>query len=377
MPELQALPRILIVDDEPINVKVLVDLLRPAHHLIVARDGFQALERMASGPLPDLALIDVMMPNMNGLELCRRMKRDARLAEVPVVFVSALGQEHDEAEGFEAGAVDYITKPISPTITQARVRTHLALRRAWRELAVRNHDLEQLVEARTREVALTQDVTVRALASLVETRDNETGRHVIRTQHFVRRLAEEMRKDARYFQVLDDRAVDLMYKSAPLHDIGKVGIPDTILLKAGKLTADEFETMKTHTTLGRQALTAAAGASGENSEFLRYAIEITSSHHEKWDGAGYPRGLKGEQIPLSARLMALADVYDALTSARVYKRAMTHAEAAAIIDAGRGKHFDPAVVDAFMRCQPDFQAIAAEHADVVEIAEPMRQALGA
>ena len=304
-----------------------------------------------------------MMPNMNGLELCRRMKRDARLSDIPVIFVSALGQEHDEAEGFDAGAVDYITKPISPVVALARVRTHLALRHAWRDLEYRNRSLEDMVRARTREVALTQDVTVQALASLVETRDNETGGHVVRTQHYVRCVATELSRETRFRDRLDARAIEMMFKSAPLHDIGKVGIPDAVLLKPGKLTAEEFEIMKTHTTLGKQALTAAAGATNGTSDFLKCAIDIIGGHHEKWDGAGYPEGLKGEQIPLSARVMAIADVYDALTTERVYKPAMSHAEAKAIIVAGRGKHFDPAVVDAFLRCEAEFIEIAAAHAD--------------
>ena len=368
-------PRILVVDDEPINVKVLVDLLRPAFQLIVARDGFQALERLKADPLPDLALVDVMMPNMDGLELCRRMKADSRLAEVPIIFVSALGQIHNETEGFDCGAVDYITKPISPAIVFARVRTQLALRSASRALERRNASLEELVQKRTEELALTQDVTIQALASLVEARDHETGKHVLRTQRYVRVLAEEMRRDPRFEASLTSRAVELMYKTAPLHDIGKVGIPDSVLLKAGKLTPEEFAVMKTHTNIGKQALMAAAVGNSKTSEFLRYAIEITGTHHERWDGTGYPDGLKGEAIPLPGRLMAMADVYDALTSPRVYKPALPHEEAVAIIVASRGKHFDPGIVDAFLRRQKEFEAVATELADSQaapdEVAHPL------
>jgi putative two-component system response regulator len=355
-------PRILIVDDEPINVKVLVDLLRPKYGLVIARDGVQALERLKGEALPDLALVDVMMPNMDGLELCRRMKRDPRLAEAPVIFVSALGQSHDEADGFEAGAVDYVTKPISPPILLARVRTHLALRRAARELIGRNRTLEEAVRERTAELALTQAATIQALTTLVESRDQETGGHILRTQRYVGALAQEMRRDPRFVGDLDDHAVDLMCKSAPLHDIGKVAIPDSVLLKAGKLTAEEFEVMKTHTTIGRDALTTAQGPA-QATEFLRFASEIAGGHHEKWDGSGYPLGLAGEAIPLSARLMAMADVYDALRCARVYKRAMSHAEAREIILAGYGRHFDPGVVDAFVRCESTFEEIARALAD--------------
>jgi len=351
-------PRILVVDDEPMNVKVLVDLLRPNYALVVARDGFQALERLNASPLPDLALIDVMMPGMTGLELCRRMRTDPRLAEVPVIFVSALSQTNDEAEGFESGAVDYITKPISPPIVQARVRTQIALRRATRTLSERNQTLEEIVELRTHELAANQDMTIQAFASLVEARDNETSGHVLRSQRFVWLLGEEMRRDPRHEALLTSRAVELMAKAAQLHDIGKVGIPDSILQKPGRLTPEEFDIMKTHTLIGRRALRIAGGETSSTSDFLRFAIEITGSHHEKWDGSGYPEALVGEAIPLSARLMSLADVYDALTCERVYKRAMTHEEAKAIIVAGRGRHFDPGVVDAFLRRERDFDEVA-------------------
>ena len=359
-------PRILIVDDEPISVKLLVDILRPRYGLVVARDGFEALERLKPDPLPDLALIDVLMPQMSGLDLCRAMKRDPRLAEVPVIFVSALGQSLHEAEGLEAGAADYIAKPISPAIVLARVGVHLALRRAARELARRNRTLEEAVLERTRELELAQGVTIHALTALVESRDQETGGHILRTQHYVRALALQMRSDSRYLCALDDRVVDLVCKASPLHDIGKVAIPDAVLLKPAKLTPQEFEVMKTHTAIGRDALISAAGDPANTTEFLRYAIEIAGGHHERWDGSGYPHGLKGEAIPLSARLMALADVYDALRCVRIYKAAMSHARAREIILEGRGRQFDPGVVDAFVRCEVHFAEIADRLADPAE-----------
>ena len=361
-------PRILIVDDEPINVKVLVDLLRPRYGLVVARDGSEALERLKADTLPDLALVDVMMPDMSGLDLCRAMKRDPRLADVPVIFVSALGQSPHEAEGFEAGAADYVAKPFSPSIVLARVGAHLALRRASRELARRNRTLEEAVSERTRELTIAQDVTIHALTALVESRDQETGGHILRTQHYVRALALQMRSDSRYLRLLDDHVVELMCKSSPLHDIGKVAIPDAILLKPAKLTQEEFEVMKTHASIGRDALISAAGDPAKITEFLRYAIEIAGGHHERWDGSGYPQGLKGEAIPLSARLMALADVYDALRCARIYKPAMSHARAREIIIEGRGRQFDPSVVDAFVRCEAVFAEIADSLADPAEAA---------
>lgn len=357
-------PRLLVVDDEPINIKVLVDLLRDEYALSVAKDGQQALTRMAADPLPDLVLLDVMMPGLDGIEVCRRLKADERTREVPVIFITAMGQPHDEARGFEAGAVDYVTKPISPPVVTARVRTHVALRDARRRLADQNRELERRVAERTRQLVETQDITIRALASLAETRDNDTGNHIRRTQHYVRALALRLRQDPAFAPRLDDTTVELLFKSAPLHDMGKVGIPDSILLKPGKLDGGEFEVMKTHAALGHDALLAAETAAGQaESSFLRIAREIASGHHERWDGTGYPKGLAGEAIPLSARLMAVADVYDALISQRCYKPAFPHDQAVEMIRSGRGGHFDPSVVDAFLAITQEFQEIARRYSD--------------
>ena len=356
-------PHVLIVDDEPINIKVLVELLRGDYALSVAKDGAQALARMAAPPMPDLLLLDVMMPGLDGMSVCRRLKADPATAEVPVIFITAMGQSEDETRGFEAGAVDYITKPISPPVVQARVRTHLALREARRRLEVHNRELEQRVAERTREVVQTQDVTIRALASLAETRDNETGNHIRRTQRYVRALAERLRAAPGFAERLDSRTVELLFKSAPLHDIGKVGIPDAILLKPGRHDEAESVVMRTHAALGRDAILGAEEEDGQENSFLRVAREIAYGHHEKWDGSGYPDGLAGEAIPLSARLMAVADVYDALISRRVYKPAFPHEQAVAMILAGRGSHFDPDVVDCFAAIADDFKAIAARFQD--------------
>lgn len=364
--------RILIVDDEPLNIKVLVDLLRPDFALLVAKSGEQALERMGMTPPPDLVLLDVMMPGMDGYEVCRRIKADPATASVPVIFCSAMGESEDETRGFECGAVDYITKPISPMVVKARVRTHLQLRQAREELQIYNRELESKVEERTRDVHRVQDVTIRALASLAETRDNETGNHVRRTQHYVRALALKLQNHPRFAEELTDSAVELLFKSAPLHDVGKVGIPDAILLKPGRLDGDEFEIMKTHAELGRKALLAATldehgqriiPDDNEAGSFLRFACDIAGSHHEKWDGSGYPNGLKGDDIPLSARLMAVADVYDALICKRVYKPAFSHDEAVEIIVKGRGSHFDPDICDAFIEEGEAFQVIAKRFSD--------------
>ncbi|CCG07361.1 HD-GYP domain-containing protein [Pararhodospirillum photometricum] len=361
-------PRLLIVDDEAMNIKVLVEMLRDDYALTVAKNGVQALERMAMDPAPDLVLLDVMMPGMDGHEVCRRMKQDPRLADVPVIFVTALGDPNDELHGFDLGAVDYLTKPLTPLLAKARVRTHVQLARAQRALENYSHTLEARVAERTQEVERVQAVTIRALASLAETRDNETGNHIRRTQHYVRALALHLHAHPRFAGQLDDRTIDLLFKSAPLHDVGKVGIPDRILLKPGPLTDEEFTIMKTHTVLGRSALRAAVEEGGESEiAFLRHACDIAAYHHEKWDGTGYPEGLAGEAIPLSARLMAVADVYDALISRRVYKPPFPHARARELIVADRGARFDPDIVDAFLALEDVFRDIRNRYCDEDEI----------
>jgi putative two-component system response regulator len=311
-------------------------------------------------------LLDIMMPGMDGYEVCRRLKADPALKHIPVIFLTAKVEVEDEQKGFDVGAVDYITKPISPPIVLARVQTHLTLKSAADFLKDKNSFLETEVAKRTHEVQVVQDVTIMAMASLAETRDNETGNHIRRTQNYVRALAKKLQTNPKFASYLTDETLDMLYKSAPLHDIGKVGIPDAILLKPGKLTAEEFEVMKTHTTLGRDAIIAAEELIDAPSTFLRLAREIAHYHQEKWDGSGYPEGLAGETIPVSARLMAIADVYDALISRRVYKEPMPHDKAVAIIREGRDRHFDPVMVDAFLQIAEEFQAIAGRFADSTE-----------
>jgi len=364
VPTINGRATILIVDDEPINISILMEKLLPQYRLLAACNGEEALARAASTPPPDLILLDVMMPEMDGYEVCRRLKASNQFREIPVIFVTAMSDEQDEAKGLEMGAVDYITKPFSPSLVEARINNHIALKQAHELLACKKRLLEAEVEKRTQELAITQDATILALASLAETRDNETGNHIRRTQHYVKLLAETLQGEPAFTQQLDPRTVELIHNSAPLHDIGKVGVPDRVLLKPDKLTEEEFNIMKKHTTLGRDAILHAEQRLGSSeSSFLRIAREIAYTHHEKWDGSGYPEGLAGADIPLPGRLMALADVYDALISRRVYKPPFSHEKSVSIIREGRGRQFDPAIVDAFLRIQDQFQAIAEEFKD--------------
>jgi len=354
---------ILVVDDTPENLRLVSALLKDEYKVRVATQGRQALELAAQAPHPALILLDIMMPEMDGYEVCARLKANPATADIPVIFLTARSETEDEQRGFDLGAVDYVTKPISPLILAARVRTHVALKHSRDTLKHQNAWLEQEVQLRTRQVQRIQDVTIIAMASLAETRDNETGNHILRTQRYIKALALCLRTRPKFAAALDDATVELLYKSAPLHDIGKVGIPDHILLKPGKLDAAEFEIMKTHTTLGLDAIRRAAQHLDGDDGFLRIAGEIAHAHQEKWDGSGYPQGLAGEAIPLSARLMAVADVYDALISKRVYKPAFDHTQAVEIIRAGRGSHFDPELVDAFLESEDDFRRIAREFSD--------------
>ena len=354
---------ILVVDDTPDNLALMSDLLKDHYRVRVASNGERALKIVRGDAPPDLILLDIMMPGLSGHDVCERLKADSSTREIPIIFLTAMTAVEDEKQGLEMGAVDYITKPISPPIVLARVATHLKIKAAADFLRDKNAFLEAEVARRTREVNAIQDVTIIAMASLAETRDNDTGNHIRRTQFYVKALAERLKDHPRFSRFLTDPTINMLYKSAPLHDIGKVGIPDRILLKPGRFTPEEFEIMKTHTTLGRDAIQAAEDRLGMEVEFLHYAKEIAYYHQEKWDGSGYPTGKAGEDIPTSARLMAVADVYDALISRRIYKDGMPHEKAAQVMVADRGTHFDPDVVDAFVELQGEFQAIAARFAD--------------
>jgi putative two-component system response regulator len=356
-------PIVLVVDDTADNLAFMNAMLKDEYRVKVANDGEKALRIALSENPPELILLDIMMPGMDGYEVCRRLKAEPSTRDIPVIFLTSKNEIEDEKRGLELGAVDYITKPISPPIVMARAKNHLKLKAVSDFLRDQNSFLEQEVDRRTREVQAIQEVTILALASLAETRDNETGNHIKRTQTYIRALAMKLKDHPNYRSFLSDANITMLYKSAPLHDIGKVGIPDSILLKPGRLEPGEFEIMKTHTTLGRDAIENAERSLGAKVNFLWIAKEIVLSHHEKWDGSGYPEGLAGERIPISARLMAVADVYDALISQRVYKDGMPHEKAMGIVIDGKGSHFDPDIVEAFVEIQKDFSEIARQFSD--------------
>jgi putative two-component system response regulator len=333
---------ILIVDDTPENIDVLVEILKKDYQLKVATNGIDALEIMNSDKLPDIVLLDIMMPDMDGYRVCQAIKSNPTTKKIPVIFVTAMNDIEDETKGFAFGAVDYITKPVSPPIVQARVATQLAL------YDQKNH-LEELVGERTAEIYDTRLEIVRRLGIAAEYKDNETGQHIIRMSKYCQLIGKEYG--------LSKEEQNLLLNASPMHDVGKIGIPDNILLKPGKLDADEWEIMKTHTTIGAKII-------GDHpSELMQTAKLIALSHHERWDGSGYPGGLKGEQIPIYGRIAAIADVFDALTSERPYKKAWPVEEAIAEIRKGSGSHFDPKAVDAFNKALPEILDIRAKHLD--------------
>ena len=349
---------ILVVDDTPANLSLLANLLNKTYRVQLATSGPKALEIALRRP-PDLIVLDVMMPDMDGYEVCRRLKAEAMTQHVPVLFLTALTRPEDETRGFEAGGSDFIHKPFNAATVMARVHTHLQLK-AWHDASrQRARWLQGELDERLSEVDRLRDATLHVMVAFAEFRDAETGNHVRRTQEYVHTLASWLVAQHDSGVSLQPEEIEQLARSAPLHDVGKVAIPDGILLKPGPLTAEEFVIMKTHPIRGWELLGRAADRMGtEGSLFLRFGMEIARHHHERWDGTGYPDGLAGEVIPLSARLMAVADVYDALISRRPYKEPMPHAQALAYIQAGSGSHFDPQVVRALVATADQHQSIA-------------------
>jgi putative two-component system response regulator len=340
-----AAPAILIVDDMPQNIEVLGGVLDPHYKVRAATSGPRALVIAAKDPQPDLILLDIMMPDMDGLEVCRRLKADLRTRNVPVIFVTAMDEVDDEARGFDVGGVDYITKPISPPTVLARVRTHLALSNQSREL-------DRQVRERTQELKETRLDIIRCLGKAAEFKDDNTGLHVVRMSHYARILA--------IGAGLTDRDADLIFDAAPMHDVGKIGIPDGILKKPARLEPAEWEIMQEHVMYGVEIL------SGPSSELLDMARTIALSHHEHWDGKGYPKGIAGGAIPLAGRIVAIADVFDALTSVRPYKKAWTPEEAVDLIRKNAGTHFDPALVGIMDTVLAQFDEVRLRYRDASE-----------
>ena len=356
-PDLEPVPQghIKIVDDAEENIDLLVELLAEEYELSVAMNGEDALEDLTK-KLPDLILLDIMMPGIDGYEVCRRLQANELTRDIPVIFLSARQETSSKAKGFALGAVDYITKPFEVVEVKARVKTHMALKSARQKLARHNELLEKKVAQRTRQLVKTQEATILSMAALAEARDHDTGGHIMRTQRYVRLLAVALAEHPRFSHFLLPENIELLFKSAPLHDIGKIAIPDRILLKPGKYSPEEYEEMKSHCQHGYEAIKATERLLGSNS-FLRIARDIAFCHHERWDGTGYPQGLQGNDIPIAARLMALADCYDAMVSKRVYKEAMDPELVAQEIEQEKGSHFDPDVVDAFHHCQDEFRQL--------------------
>jgi putative two-component system response regulator len=354
---------ILIVDDSPDNLRVLAELLKEEFRVLAATSGAAALT-IANGPnKPDLILLDVVMEGMDGYAVFDSLKHGENTSDIPVIFLTSLNDPSDEEWGLLLGAADYILKPISRQVVTARVRAQVEIKQARDWLKNKNAVLEAEVARRMAENDITQQISIRALANLAEARDPETGNHILRTQEYVRRLALALQNHPRFAATLSNDYISLLVRSAPLHDLGKVGIPDAILRKPGPLTDEEWEVMKTHAALGSDALERAERSMNASVPFLKSAKEIARHHHERWDGSGYPDGLAGDAIPVSARLMAVADVFDALISRRVYKPDMDRAEVWERMESESGKHFDPDVLAVLLAAFDDFVEVAQHYSD--------------
>jgi putative two-component system response regulator len=353
---------IMVVDDTPDNLRLLSEMLTDRGYRVRPFPGGEMALRAAAKDPPDLVLLDVDMPSMSGYEVCRTMKADAALADIPVLFISALHDTEAKVSAFEHGAQDYITKPFRFEEVDARVKTHLKLRRLQRELETHNRHLEELVATQVQEISDSQIATILALAKLSESRDDDTGHHIERVRIYSKVLARTLVGTASRPVAAGGRFVETIFHAAPLHDVGKVAVPDAILLKPGKLTPEEFDVIKTHPLRGAETLEAVLTSYPKN-ELIRMGVDIARHHHEKWDGSGYPDRLAGDRIPLSARIVALADVYDALRSKRPYKEPFAHEKAVAIIASERGRHFDPELVDAFLGVEAEFAAVREAHND--------------
>jgi putative two-component system response regulator len=348
------IPAVLVVDDVEMNVMILEEILKDSYEIITAGNGKQALEVLhKTEVLPKIILLDIFMPEMNGYEMLEILKADNSLKRIPVIFITT---SDSESEALAAGAVDFISKPFLPEIVKLRVKNQI-------ELKNYSDSLEEMVAEKTAEATSTLDNTLQALANIIEYRNLESGSHVKRTQFFCKALIDYLLEfNSIYAGELLNLEPDIIVKSMALHDVGKIGIPDKILLKPGKLDTGEFEIMKTHTTVGKNIIEEMMRAvKDKDSIYLKHCRDIAWCHHERYDGKGYPRGLKGTGIPLSARIAALSDVYDALVCARVYKGAFSYDEAIRIISEGRETQFDPVITDAVLKIQDQLQRISQQN----------------
>ena len=358
----------MIVDDEPINLSVLTQILSSSFLIRAFKSASMALEKIKQGYQPSLILLDINMPEMSGYEFLDELKQDTSANNIPVIFISTLDTTLDETTGFEHGAVDYITKPFRPSIVLARIKVQLELKQARDILKDQNDWLEKEVSRRMMENQLIFDLSLDIITQLVETRDVDTGSHINRTKSYYEILMRQLKKLPKYQEIITESFIQFSVKASPMHDIGKVGIPDNILFKPGKLSDEEFEIIKTHTTIGYKAIQRALSSEAiiglkesvgnlSASVFFQEASNIVYYHHERWDGLGYPKGLKGEQIPLTARVMGLVDVFDALTHKRVYKDAWSFQQTFDYIQQQSNKQFDPDVVDAFVLSKEKFELV--------------------
>lgn len=377
-----SLPTILVVDDMPENLELYRRMLTPRGYLVLsANGGLEAIDIVAATP-PDVILLDLLMPGMDGFEVCERLKRNLATRHIPVIMITGVADHDSNIRALETGVDDFITRPLDPVLLEARIRSSVKAKamqdqilRYQKRLEDDKQILEQRVHERTAEVERTQQATVFSLARLAESRDPETGEHLERMRRYVRELAIEMATWAKYDQIIDSGFVETLYYSSPLHDIGKVGVPDAILLKPGKLSPEEFDIMKTHALIGGDTLRDANEETGGNL-FLEMGRDIAYYHHEKFDGSGYPHGLLGPDIPLAARIVALGDAYDAMTTKRPYKEPFSHEKTRQIILDAAGQHFDPEVVEAFLNREQKFIKIQKElgdHGSMTHLERVMQQ----
>ena len=353
---------IMAIDDVAVNLARINEILGGRYDVRPCRSakmGLSMLERAAA----DMILLDIEMPEMDGYEAIRILKNQPHTRDIPVIFLTSHGDSENELKGLELGAIDYISKPFSPPLLQKRIELHLLLESQKRRLQDYNDNLQQMVEAKTRKVLKLQDTIMKTVADLIECRDDFTGNHIERTQRYLEILVTSLIKRGLYLKQVGAWDIKLLLESSQLHDVGKIAIRDSILMKPGRLDPEEYEEMKKHVTFGISVIEKIQKfehdeEEGEGNDFLEHAKIFAASHHEKWDGAGYPFGLAGEGIPLQGRLMAIADVYDALTSQRPYKKAFSHEEAVKIIEKGKAVHFDPILTDIFLENAPAFKSIS-------------------